>query len=136
MSEKLVESVPLTSKQEEAGGPPPVYPQQPVVYVSQQAIAPPSGVPRPPNDYLVMSIMTLLFCFWPLGIVALLKSIEARGAVARGDYTAAQTASKSALQLNRLAIIIGTIILFFILAIIGLSQLSWIIPLAVIRINQ
>ncbi len=37
-----------------------------------------------------------------------------RRPVARGDYTAAQTASKSALQLNRLAIIIGTIILVFV----------------------
>ncbi len=41
-----------------------------------QAVAPPGGVP--PNDYFVMSILTLLFCFWPLGIVALIKSIEVR----------------------------------------------------------
>ena len=41
-----------------------------------QAVAPPGGVP--PKDYFVMSILTLLFCFWPLGIVALIKSIEVR----------------------------------------------------------
>ncbi|XP_064406227.1 proline-rich transmembrane protein 1-like [Halichondria panicea] len=140
MSEKQVESVPLSSKQEEAGGPPPVYPQQPVVYAQQPVVyvtqaqqAPPGGVP--PKDYFVMSILTLLFCFWPLGIVALLKSIEVRSAVDRGDYAAAQTASKSALQLNKLAIIIGIIVLVFVLVLVGLSQLSWIIPFAVIRRN-
>ncbi|XP_064406231.1 proline-rich transmembrane protein 1-like [Halichondria panicea] len=135
MSEKQVESVP-----EEAGGPPPVYTvtqqpvvyaQQPVVYVTQaqQAVASPGGVP--PKDYLMMSIVTLLFCCWPIGIIALLKSIEVRDAVARGDYAAAQTASKSAYKLNRLAIIVGIVLIVFVV----LSQVSWAIPLAIITSN-
>ncbi len=29
-----------------------------------------------PDDYLILSLLTIFFCFWPLGIVALLKSLE------------------------------------------------------------
>ena len=30
----------------------------------------------PANDYFVMSVLTLFCCFMPLGLVALIKSIE------------------------------------------------------------
>ncbi len=67
----------------------------------------------------------------PCSSLFVILLLQVRSAVARGDYTAAQAASKSAYQLNKLAIIIGIVVLVF----VGLSQLVWIIPLAVIRRN-
>ena len=61
--------------------------------------------------------------------------IQVKSAVTRGDYTAAQAASRSAYQFNKLGIIIGIVVLVFTLVFVGLTQLSWIIPLAIRRRN-
>ena len=38
----------------------------------------------PPSDYLVLSIITTIFCCFWIGIAAILKSNETRGRIARG----------------------------------------------------
>ncbi len=52
--------------------------KKPTVIFSPQAVSytPLSGTI--PDDYLTMSLLTILLCFWPLGVVALLKSLEVR----------------------------------------------------------
>ena len=40
----------------------------------------------PPKDYFVMSMLTLLCCFMPLGLVALIKSIEVHTFKCRALY--------------------------------------------------
>ena len=41
----------------------------------------PTTVPKPafaspPRDYLLLSILTTIFCFWPTGVVAVWKAVE------------------------------------------------------------
>ena len=56
----------------ESGSPPAyVYTQQPQVVVQQQQV-----FGNPPGDQLIMSIFTTFCCFMPLGIIALIKSME------------------------------------------------------------
>ncbi len=86
------------------------------------------------QNYVFIYVHKIIIIWLPL-LISNPILLQVRSAVDRGDYTAAQTASKTALQFNKLAIIIGIIILVFVLVLVGLSQLSWIIPLAIIRSN-
>lgn len=54
--------------------PPPAY-----VYTQQQTVT--RRPTYPPGDQFLMSLFTVFCCFMPLGIVALIKSVE----VSRGD---------------------------------------------------
>ena len=38
---------------------------------------PPSGVP--PHDYLPIAVLTTLCCFWPTGVVAIVKAVQVGG---------------------------------------------------------
>lgn len=61
----------LTDELVKSDPPPPyVYTQQPQVVVRQQVLD------NPPSDQFVMSLFTTFCCFMPLGIIALIKSIE------------------------------------------------------------
>lgn len=44
------------------------------VFANTQGGVTPQGPPA--NDYFVMSVLTVFCCFMPLGLVALIKSIE------------------------------------------------------------
>ena len=35
-----------------------------------------AGIVAAPPNHMVLSILTCLFCFWPLGLVAIIKSNE------------------------------------------------------------
>ncbi|XP_077991594.1 uncharacterized protein LOC144445829 [Glandiceps talaboti] len=71
----------------------------------------------PDDDYLAFSILNCLFCFWVLGLIAIIKSCEVRRAVELGDFPRAHKAAKLAKDLNITATIAG----FFILAIVALG---------------
>lgn len=50
------------------------------------ALGPPLGlgVPEghrgsPPHDYLPIAVLTTLCCFWPTGVVAIVKAVQVRG---------------------------------------------------------
>ena len=49
----------------QADGPGPVVP------------APPPG--SPPHDYLPIAVLTTLCCFWPTGVVAIVKAVQVGG---------------------------------------------------------
>ncbi|XP_074646290.1 uncharacterized protein LOC141902456 [Tubulanus polymorphus] len=76
------------------------YAAQPVGYYApgnqQIIVAQAAPLANPPSDYLVMAILVLLCCFWPLGIVAVIKSTEVRDAIRRGDGPGAQQLSREA----------------------------------------
>ena len=50
--------------------------------------------PRP-STHLAWAILTL-FCFWPFGVVAIVKAAQVDGLWARGQYDAARKASQAA----------------------------------------
>ncbi|KAG8143345.1 hypothetical protein E2320_000583, partial [Naja naja] len=83
-------------------GPPgaiPVQPQQTILITNVQAVNEP--------DYLGYSIFTLLCCCLPLGIAALIYSIQTQGANQRGDIVSAKKYSKVALILDHIALALG-----------------------------
>jgi len=49
-----------------------------------------------PNNYLVLSILSTIFCCWPLGIPAIIYASKVNTKFAEGDYKGAQIASNKA----------------------------------------
>ena len=94
---------------------PPVYQvgsQGPPAYASQPGIVVvPQGPAQPqPPDYLFLSVFTILCCFWPLGLVGLLKSMETRTHYQSGRFAQAETSSREARFYNKIGIAIGIFI--------------------------
>ncbi|KAK7146868.1 hypothetical protein R3I94_009650 [Phoxinus phoxinus] len=85
-------------------GPYPGYPAvtvQPAVYLTNTPLA------YPLPDYLGYSIFNLLCCCFPLGIVALIYSINTRNANMSGQRQIAEKNSKMARTFNHIALGIG-----------------------------
>ncbi|XP_070537652.1 proline-rich transmembrane protein 1-like [Ptychodera flava] len=72
---------------------------------------------NPPNDYLVWSILSCIFCFWPTGIAAIVKSLDVRKAVSMGDREKAERSSKITKYLILATIIVGVILLITVIVI-------------------
>ncbi|XP_059155540.1 proline-rich transmembrane protein 1-like [Physella acuta] len=72
--------------------------------------------PAPP-DQMCAAIFVTLCCFWPTGIVAIMRASDARNALARGDLASAQVHSRSARSMVIISVVIG-IIAFVVAAII------------------
>ncbi|XP_064632536.1 proline-rich transmembrane protein 1-like [Lineus longissimus] len=73
----------------------------------------PLALANPPPDYLLYSIMVTIMCCWPVGIVAILKSIKCRNAINRGNGEEARIFSGQAKRFAHIALGVG--ILFMIL---------------------
>ncbi len=58
---------------------PPAYTAAPPTVVYQPTVV----SAAPPDDQLVMSLFTTFCCFWPLGMFAIIKSIEVRASRGR-----------------------------------------------------
>ncbi|MDR2117584.1 MAG: CD225/dispanin family protein [Planctomycetaceae bacterium] len=86
----------------------------------QQPYSPYNTIPAP-ADYLIWSILSLVFCCLPLGIAALIFSIQCKTAFAAGRYEEAIKHSRTAFQCNLIALIAGILVLiiWFALAMIG-----------------
>ena len=78
------------SKQENPPTTPP-YTQTPYYPVQEH----PADMVKPDN-YLVWSIITTIVCCMPLGLVALIRSVQVDSAWAQGDFVRAQQYSKQA----------------------------------------
>ncbi|KAF4102817.1 synapse differentiation-inducing gene protein 1-like [Onychostoma macrolepis] len=78
---------------------------QPAVYVTTTPLV------YPLPDYLGYSIFTMLCCCLPLGIAALVFSINTRNANMSGQQQLAERSSKMAFTLNNTALGIGIVIL-------------------------
>ncbi|CAM4710187.1 unnamed protein product [Caretta caretta] len=89
----------------------------PMGYAPQQVIlvSPP---PAKENDYLGYSIFTLLCCCLPLGIVALVYSIQTRDANSSGNTSQAQQSSRMARIFNHTALEVGIVVLIVWVAIV------------------
>lgn len=114
---------------------PPQYPQDP--QYGQQQYAQPQypqytqyqqfqqNKPARPDNYLVWSILVTLFCCLPLGIVAIVRSIQVDILYSNGDYQGAQKASDDAKKYCIISAVIPAVICVFYL-IIGLLPLLFI----------
>ncbi|XP_062517496.1 synapse differentiation-inducing gene protein 1-like [Corticium candelabrum] len=88
-------------------------PQYPIAYPQQVHVE--TGKTSQINDYMGLSIFTLLCCCLPIGIFADINSMKARDAIlARDEFTASE-ASATARKLNTIGIVFGC---FIVLAII------------------
>ncbi|XP_069803826.1 dispanin subfamily A member 2b-like [Dendropsophus ebraccatus] len=66
--------------------------------------------PPPQKDYLVWSVLNLICCCLPLGIVALIFSIKTRDATRQNNATLAAKHSHTAKALNISATVIGVVL--------------------------
>lgn len=80
-------------------------------------------MPPMPDNYLIWSILALVFCCWPLGIVAVIKSSNVSSCYQRGDYDGARRASESAKSWAIWTAVAGGIIilLYLILVMAGVA---------------
>uniref|UniRef100_A0A1X7SZ65 Proline-rich transmembrane protein 1 n=1 Tax=Amphimedon queenslandica TaxID=400682 RepID=A0A1X7SZ65_AMPQE len=94
-----------TQKKKLLEEPPPGYTPGPPVYYTQ----PQQPIPEAsfPNDYLILSLFSIICCFWPVGVIALLKSIETRCYCQNGRLAEAQASSRKAKTFNTIFIGIG-----------------------------
>lgn len=70
-----------------------------------------------PPDYCGLAWFACLFCFWPTGICAILKSNETRHAINRGDLITANQLSLETRKLANMSIGIGITIIVVIIII-------------------
>lgn len=85
-----------------------------------------SGAPRI-VDYLIPSILALLFCAWPLAIPAIIFSAKARGSVKRSDLAAATQQARNARLWIILSGVFGIVIwayMIYLIATTGQSPIT------------
>lgn len=86
-----------------------------------------SNQPKPKN-YLVESILALIFCCWPLGIVAVINASKVNSAYDQGNYAEALQKSEEAKKWMRYTVIAGIVVLvaylIFLFAMGGLAMLG------------
>ncbi|XP_058051495.1 transmembrane protein PMIS2 [Ahaetulla prasina] len=84
---------------------------QPPIVQPQQTVLITPVYPSTEPDYLAYSIFTMLFCCLPLGIAALVFSIQTREANHSGNNMAAQRNSKLARKFSHAALGFGIVLL-------------------------
>ncbi|XP_015761669.1 PREDICTED: proline-rich transmembrane protein 1-like isoform X1 [Acropora digitifera] len=80
-----------------------------------------------PEDHSILAWFACLCCFWPVGIIAVLKSTQVQSHLARGDVNSARIASADAKKYARIAVCIGTslfVLSFVLVTIVLISILS------------
>ncbi|XP_069054118.1 proline-rich transmembrane protein 1 [Lepisosteus oculatus] len=87
-------------------------PAPPGVAQGQMAMQMPPGIAlmeprRPPHDYLPIAVLTTVCCFWPTGIIAIIKAVQVRTAIARGDMVSAEIASREARNFSFISLAVG-----------------------------
>ncbi|XP_046856822.1 cysteine-rich and transmembrane domain-containing protein 1-like isoform X13 [Xenia sp. Carnegie-2017] len=59
------------------------------------------------NDHMILSILACVFCCWPIGLCAIIKSSEARNLYIAGDYANAMVSARTARNLALIALVCG-----------------------------
>lgn len=76
--------------------------------------------PRPQN-YLVLAILTTIFCCIPTGIVSIVYSSKVNSLYAEGRYDEAMAASKTAKTWGIVGLVIGLLSYIIVFAIYGFA---------------
>jgi hypothetical protein len=92
-----------------------------VIYSPQGTYAPP---PQKIQDYLIWSILSTLCCCLPLGIAAIVYSVQSKSAFAAGQYELAAKHANTAFYCNLISLIVGLIgnAIVVVMQIIAVSQ--------------
>ncbi|XP_072182116.1 uncharacterized protein [Diadema setosum] len=103
-----------------AKGPPPAYGEGQAAYAAsgQNVVVGPAPqttvivrqAQAQPNDYLAFAIFVTICCCLPLGIVAIIKSMDVRSRYTAGDMNGALEASRSAKNWSVAGLVIGIIL--------------------------
>jgi Interferon-induced transmembrane protein len=92
------------------------------VTAPQYGQAPPGP---PPDNNVVWAILSTILCCLPLGVVAIIKSMQVNTLWAQGQYDAARASADDALKFSRWAaiagIIVGVLWLIFVVFVRGSS---------------
>jgi len=75
--------------------------------------------PKPPPNYLALSIITTLFCCQIFGIIAIVYASQVNSKYLAGDYSGAESASNNAKIWSFVSIGIGILIIAFFLLFYG-----------------
>ncbi|XP_065890293.1 cell death-inducing p53-target protein 1 homolog [Dysidea avara] len=113
------------------GADPQAYPQQQsssnvaVVAYRQPTVAHHAVVTgaKPPN-YIALSLINLLCCCWPLGIVGLVYSLKVDSEFNAGRLSEAQRASETARTVNYIGIGLGTVLIILYVVIIIVANVA------------
>ncbi|XP_028402661.1 synapse differentiation-inducing gene protein 1-like [Dendronephthya gigantea] len=100
--------IPYTQTQQPTG--------QTVVVVPSHAVA-----ANYVQDYMGLSICSCLFCFWPLGLIAIVMSCLVGPSRNEGDFHSAKQYSKWAKYLSIASIIVGLILIITVIVIVVAS---------------
>jgi len=61
----------------------------------------------PPKNWLVKSILVTIFCFWPLGIAAIVNAVKVNTLFAAGNVNGANEAAKKAKKWTKITFFVG-----------------------------
>ena len=78
-------------------------------YAPSSSVKPPIPVGTVKN-WLVESILVLICCCWPLGIVAIIYAVQVNSKLTAGDYQGAVEASNNAQRWVMIALVSGLIL--------------------------
>ena len=95
--------------------PPPAYPTPP-----QAPAVGPTGAPV--RDWLIPSILTIIFCAWPLGIPALIFAVKANSSKKRGDMAAAADQAGKARLFVILSAVLGIVVWIYLGFVIATTE--------------
>lgn len=76
------------------------------------------------DDNMGMAIFATFCCFWPLGLIAIMRASEVKSALAVNDFVRAQRLADESKRLSRLSIIIGAVLLVVVFVIVLVVNLS------------
>ena len=97
--------------------PPPAYPAAPPAASTTGTTG-----QAPVFDWLIPSILSIIFCAWPLGIPALVFAIKANGSKKRGDMVAAAQQAKTARLFVILSVVLGVVVWVYLGFIISTTE--------------
>ena len=84
--------------------------QQPVQYVFLQPAQQFTSA-EAPNDCLIYAIFTFACCCWPLGLVALIRSIQCKSAISQGNMAEANRLSQQSRSFSHASLVCGIILI-------------------------
>ncbi|KAL4238706.1 response to biotic stimulus [Mactra antiquata] len=93
--------------------------QSNVVVTQVGGYGPGATYQAPPHDYTTQAWIACLCCFWPTGILAIMRASESRNALACGDMARAHEAANSARTMVRISYLAGVLSIVVAVVIVG-----------------